>query len=85
MGVFAENVIYYVHSFFSEEKNRTLYHVKSSKEVNMNIILSIAVFSVLTYIFFKHGFSEAGYFSAFYLMVLIIYQVGLLVNHRQSK
>ena len=51
----------------------------------MNKLFSIIVFSVLTYVFFKHGFPEAGYFSAFYLMVLIIYQVGLLVNHRQFK
>ena len=51
----------------------------------MNKTLSIVVFSVLTYAFFKHGFPEAGYFSAFYLMVLIIYQAGLLVKNHQSE
>ena len=51
----------------------------------MNKTFPIAVFSVLTYAFFKHGFPEAGYFSALYLMVLIIYQVGLLVKNRQSE
>lgn len=62
-----------------------LYYDKSSKEVNMNKLFSIVVFSVLTYVLFKHGFPEAGYFSAFYLIVLIIYQISLLVQKHQSE
>ena len=51
----------------------------------MNKTFSIIVFSVLTYVFFKHGFPEAGYFSAFYLFFLIIYQIALIVKKRQSE
>ena len=51
----------------------------------MNKLFSIVVFSVLTYVFFKHGFPEAGYFSAFYLIVLIVYQIALLVQKLQSE
>jgi len=62
-----------------------LYYGKSSKKVNMNKLFSIVVFSVLTYVFFKHDFPEAGYFSAFYLIVLIIYQINLLVQKHQAE
>jgi len=51
----------------------------------MNKLFSIVVFSVLTYILFKHGFPEAGYFSAFYLIALIIYQIHLLVQKYRSE
>lgn len=48
-------------------------------------IFSIIVFSVLTYVFFKHDFAEAGYFSAFYLLILIGFPLEALRERFTKK